>query len=167
MTIENKMKRLLLRSNIPLIFILQLSKIISNDLFDNLEKTTNVNTNLKNHNTWNSNYAIIHKFPHKFERLVPLATLVDETPFHFQFPFRPTRSNPGIIRRYFPRLILIKERNGRVHSSSRYENRYYSSGSPLPMALCTCGFMVLQRRDWLVCGQAPLYNDGSMVNNPT
>lgn len=165
MTIENKMKRLLLRSNIPLIFILQLFQMI----YLTTEKTTNVN--LKNRNTWNSNYAIIHKFPHKFERLVPLATLVDETPFHFQFPFRPTRSNPGIIhgRRYFPipRLILIKERNGRVHFSSRYENRYYSSGSPLPMALCTCGFMVLQRRDWLVCGQAPLYNDGSMVNNPT
>lgn len=161
------MKRLLLRSNIPLIFILQLFQMI----YLTTEKTTNVNTNLKNRNTWNSNYAIIHKFPHKFERLVPLATLVDETPFHFQFPFRPTRSNPGIIhgRRYFPipRLILIKERNGRVHFLSRYENRYYSSGSPLPMALCTCGFMVLQRRDWLVCGQAPLYNDGSMVNNPT
>lgn len=161
------MKRLLLRSNIPLIFILQLFQMI----YLTTEKTTNVNTNLKNRNTWNSNYAIIHKFPHKFERLIPLATLVDETPFHFQFPFRPTRSNPGIIhgRRYFPipRLILIKERNGRVHFSSRYENRYYSSGSPLPMALCTCGFMVLQRRDWLVCGQAPLYNDGSMVNNPT
>lgn len=164
MTIENKMKRLLLRSNIPLIFILQLSKIISNDLFDNGENKCQYE--FKKYLEFQlCNYT----YSHKFERLVPLATLVDETPFHFQFPFRPTRSNPGIIhgRRYFPRLILIKERNGRVHSSSRYENRYYSSGSPLPMALCTCGFMVLQRRDWLVCGQAPLYNDGSMVNNPT
>lgn len=156
------MKRLLLRSNIPLIFIFQLSKIISNDLFDYGENKCQYEfKKYLEFQLYNYTYS------HKFERLVPLATLVDETPFHFQFPFRPTRSNPGIIRRYFPRLILIKERNGRVHFSSRYENRYYSSGSPLPMALCTCGFMVLQRRDWLVCGQAPLYNDGSMVNNPT
>lgn len=34
---------------------------------------------------------------------------------------------------------------GRREGSRYVENRYYSS--PLPVALCTCGFMVLQRRE--------------------
>lgn len=38
---------------------------------------------------------------------------------------------------------------------------------PSPWRYARAALWCCNAASWLVCGEAPLYNDGSMVNNPT